>query len=189
MHNGEDSRLTTRLIDDALRPALDVVERHWENNRLAGSQHPDPKSNDGEGALIIVGKRDQDKFFSNGFVYDSVKNDPDFFTGLYSCSRLLLAIQMSCYPQIPQTHSMHVYSPFLVCSLRPCVRTDAHTSSVPTIAAINGHCFAGGFMLALCCDYRVMTDGSRRRAWLCMNEVLFASSPLPLSIRLDGSPS
>lgn len=27
-------------------------------------------------------------------------------------------------------------------------------------------------MLALCCDYRVMTDGSRRRAWLCMNEVL-----------------
>lgn len=46
---------------------------------------------------------------------------------------------------------------------------------VPTIAAINGHCFAGGFMLALCCDYRVMTDGSRRRAWLCMNEVSFTS--------------
>ena len=42
---------------------------------------------------------------------------------------------------------------------------------VPTIAAINGHCFAGGFMLALTCDYRVMTDGSSRRAWLCMNEV------------------
>lgn len=37
-------------------------------------------------------------------------------------------------------------------------------------------------MLALCCDYRVMTDGSRRRAWLCMNEVPFTSYSLLLSI-------
>ncbi|KAG8213075.1 hypothetical protein J3R82DRAFT_11467 [Butyriboletus roseoflavus] len=43
------------------------------------------------------------------------------------------------------------------------------------------HCFAAGFMLALCCDYRVMTDGSRRRAWLCMNEVHFGA-PWPLSL-------
>ena len=42
---------------------------------------------------------------------------------------------------------------------------------VPTLAAINGHCFAGGMMLALCCDYRVMTNGERRNAWMCMNEV------------------
>jgi enoyl-CoA hydratase/carnithine racemase len=42
---------------------------------------------------------------------------------------------------------------------------------VPTLAAINGHCFAGGMMLALCCDYRVMTDGERRNTWMCMNEV------------------
>jgi len=42
---------------------------------------------------------------------------------------------------------------------------------VPTVAAINGHCFAGGMMLALCCDYRVMTDGEKRNAWMCMNEV------------------
>jgi len=26
-------------------------------------------------------------------------------------------------------------------------------------------------MLALCCDYRVMTDGEKRNAWMCMNEV------------------
>jgi enoyl-CoA hydratase/carnithine racemase len=42
--------------------------------------------------------------------------------------------------------------------------------SVPTVAAINGHCFAGAFMFALTCDYRVMTDGSKRNAWMCMNE-------------------
>ena len=47
----------------------------------------------------------------------------------------------------------------------------AKFSIVPTIAAINGHCYAGGLMLSLVCDYRVMTDGSSRNAWLCMNEV------------------
>lgn len=82
LHNGEDSRLTTRLIDDALRPALDMVEKHWTNSRLTV----------GGGALIIVGKRDQDKFFSNGFLYDSIKDDPSFFTGLYSRIRYLQTI-------------------------------------------------------------------------------------------------
>lgn len=51
---------------------------------------------------------------------------------------------------------------------------------IPTIAAINGHCFAGGMMLSLACDYRVMTDGSKRNAWMCMNEVHFGS-PWPFS--------
>lgn len=50
-------------------------------------------------------------------------------------------------------------------------RTDPSFTPVPTIAAINGHCYAGGFMLSLACDYRVMTDGTSRNAWLCMNEV------------------
>ena len=86
LHNGEDSRLTARLIDEALRPALDMIEKHWTNNRLT------TLANAGEGALIIVGKRDQDKFFSNGFLYDSIKNNPGFFTGLYRRPRYLPAI-------------------------------------------------------------------------------------------------
>jgi Delta3-Delta2-enoyl-CoA isomerase len=39
---------------------------------------------------------------------------------------------------------------------------------LPTIAAINGHAFAGGAMLALCHDYRIMqTD----KGWFSVNEV------------------
>ncbi len=33
------------------------------------------------------------------------------------------------------------------------------TMPIPTIAAINGHAIAGGAVMALMCDYRIMTDG------------------------------
>ena len=86
LHNGVDSRLTKQMIDDALRPALDVVERHWNENRHLDSttlKKDTLEGRGGEGALIIVGKRDQDKFFSNGFEYESVKGNLAFFTGAY----------------------------------------------------------------------------------------------------------
>jgi enoyl-CoA hydratase/carnithine racemase len=35
-------------------------------------------------------------------------------------------------------------------------------------------------MLSLACDYRVMTDGAKRNAWMCMNEVDFGA-PWPVS--------
>jgi hypothetical protein len=34
--------------------------------------------------------------------------------------------------------------------------------------------FAAGFLLALACDFRIMTDG---RAWACMNEVRLCKTP------------
>lgn len=38
----------------------------------------------------------------------------------------------------------------------------------PTVAAINGHAFAGGVITALCCDYRIAAEGPTRFA---LNEV------------------
>jgi hypothetical protein len=67
LHNGEDSRLTATLVDQAFRPALDVVERHWREQWRAAKDAKD--DNAGGGALIIVGKRNQHKFFSNGASY------------------------------------------------------------------------------------------------------------------------
>jgi enoyl-CoA hydratase/carnithine racemase len=51
---------------------------------------------------------------------------------------------------------------------------------VPTVAAINGHCFAAGFIISLACDYRIMRSDNTRNAWMSMNEVHFGA-PWPLS--------
>ena len=71
LHNGDDSRLTHALINEALKPALDLVEREWREQwraaqREAASSKDAPKGAAGAGALIIIGNRSQDKFFSNG---------------------------------------------------------------------------------------------------------------------------
>lgn len=88
LHNGQDSRLTTRMIDEALRPALDVVEHSWHAAR--DKQVNDVKDSKGAGALIIVGRRDQDKFFSNGFDYEAVKGNISFFPGVYNDGEMIL---------------------------------------------------------------------------------------------------
>ncbi len=39
---------------------------------------------------------------------------------------------------------------------------------IPTVAALNGHAFAGGAFVALACDYRIMRAD---RGWFCISEV------------------
>lgn len=143
LHNGDDSRLTHDLISKAILPALDEVERSWRQQWREAQKTKNKES--GRGALIIVGNRKQNKFFSNGLDYENAVKDPLFFPRFYDPMLLRL-----------------------------------FTFPIPTIAALNGHTFAGAFMLALSCDYRVMTDGSKRNAWLCMNEIHFGAAwPYP----------
>ena len=63
MHNGADSRLTTEFLSTAFMPALNIVERDW---RDAWRAKQTGKDRGAPGALIIVGNKSQDKFFSNG---------------------------------------------------------------------------------------------------------------------------
>ena len=55
------------------------------------------------------------------------------------------------------------------------IAAQLHHFPVPVIAALNGHTFAAGLLLAMACDYRVMTSG---KAWASMNEIHFGA-PLP----------
>ncbi|KAI0329073.1 ClpP/crotonase [Cubamyces sp. BRFM 1775] len=148
LHNGADSRLTQTLIQRGLLPALDQVERHWRDNWRAGREKKD--DNLCKGALIIVGNRKQDKFFSNGLDWDNIIKDPNFSTNFFPTVFNPLIQRLLSFP-------------------------------IPTVAAVNGHAFAGGMILAMACDYRVMTDGSKRNAWMCMNEIHFGAT-LPLSL-------
>ena len=66
LHNGDDSRLTDTLIDGAFKPALDEVEAQWNSARESAKKSKSKDKFAGAGALVIVGNRKQDKFFSNG---------------------------------------------------------------------------------------------------------------------------
>ena len=51
----------------------------------------------------------------------------------------------------------------------------------PVVAALNGHAIAGGCMLGLACDYRIMVSG---KAKISLNEITFGSSVFAGSVAM-----
>jgi enoyl-CoA hydratase/carnithine racemase len=51
----------------------------------------------------------------------------------------------------------------------------------PIVAALNGHAIAGGCMLALACDFRIMVSGKAR---ISLNEITFGASLFAGSVRM-----
>ena len=50
------------------------------------------------------------------------------------------------------------------------------TLSIPTMAVINGHAYAGGLILALCHDFRIMASGKSK---ICLSEIKMGLPPPP----------
>jgi hypothetical protein len=68
---------------------LDIVECSW--NATRDKQAGGAGDGKGAGALIIVGRRDQDKFFSTGFDYEAIKENMSFFK---SSSKVCIVIEI-----------------------------------------------------------------------------------------------
>ena len=79
-------------------------------------------------------------------------------TDKFFCNGLNLETVMALTPEQMQLFGQRmaeIHSRFLIL---PC----------PTVAALNGHAFAGGAFLALSCDYRLMRED---RGWFSVSEV------------------
>jgi enoyl-CoA hydratase/carnithine racemase len=59
--------------------------------------------------------------------------------------------------------------------------TDIFLYPKPVVAALNGHTIAGGCMLAIACDYRIMVPGNAK---ISLNEINFSSSVFAGSVEL-----
>ncbi|MFH1080876.1 MAG: enoyl-CoA hydratase/isomerase family protein [Pseudomonadota bacterium] len=59
--------------------------------------------------------------------------------------------------------------------------TDIFLYPKPVVAALNGHTIAGGCMLAIACDYRIMVPGNAK---ISLNEISFSSSVFAGSVEI-----
>ena len=77
------------------------------------------------------------------------------------------------------SHSKESFSSFL--KRFTGLYTYLFTYPKPVVAALNGHAVAGGCMLALACDYRIMVSG---KAKISLNEIAFGSSVFAGSVAM-----
>jgi enoyl-CoA hydratase/carnithine racemase len=139
-----DNRLTPIFID-ALLLALDIIEHRY------------PKG-------VVVTTSGIAKFYSNGLDLDLVAQTEGFLENwLWRLFRRLLTYVFVSLP--------HFEDAVQSCIIPKKQNADNRSRyPMPTVCLLNGHAFAGGFMLAMYHDYRIMNPD---RGFLCVNELEF----------------
>ncbi|KIJ56167.1 hypothetical protein M422DRAFT_219336 [Sphaerobolus stellatus SS14] len=170
LHHGVENRLTKHFIEDAFHPALDHVEQAWRtqwkvahatgrtarNVRGAKSANASTSVSSSKGGLKEVSYDGRGAVVITG----NLKQDKFFCNGLDLESA-----------RAETGFFLRVFHPWIARLL---------TFPIPIVSAINGHAFAGGWILAVASDYRVMSGG---KCWASMNEVKFGS-PFPYTTLL-----
>ncbi|KAI9842332.1 MAG: hypothetical protein M1837_007324 [Sclerophora amabilis] len=149
-----DNRLTPPFCD-ALLLALDILQL----------RHP---------SGVVVTTSGIQKFYSNGLDLEyAMKMEGFWENSLWPLYRRILTYVEK--PRIPPVllslFRMSGRPKTSMADLRPTCRYP-----MPTVALMNGHAFAGGFMMAMHHDYRIFNPS---RGFLCLNEVEFGASLHP----------
>ncbi|KAI8985803.1 ClpP/crotonase-like domain-containing protein [Pilobolus umbonatus] len=132
-----------------------------------------------EGPLFILHLHNEDNRFTTEFctsILKALQIVEDLAIGLYDLDGMALVTvgNDKIYSNgLDLAHAIS-YRPFM--DVFNLVLKRVLTFCIPTVAALNGHAFAGGCMLALAHDYRVMRSD---RGYICMNEVDLPSALAP----------
>jgi len=135
--------------NDVFVLTMDDDENRWNTTFVREVAKALDEVEASEGAAALVTRSTHEKFFSNGLDLDWIQN--------------------------PDGHRGGDREPFGYEYMTLCGRLI--TLPVPTIAAVNGHAFGAGFMVALCHDVRIMRQD---RGYLCANELQIGLTiPIP----------
>jgi Delta3-Delta2-enoyl-CoA isomerase len=112
---------------------------------------------------VVISTSSIAKFYSNGLDLKHATSVKDFWTGsLFKLfQRLLTCVSHLDSSNLPKKEYSSKF---------------AQSYPMPTIAFINGHAFAGGFILAMYHDYRIFNPS---RGFLCLNELDFGAALKP----------
>jgi enoyl-CoA hydratase/carnithine racemase len=126
--------------NDVFILTMDEGENRWNTTftRAFNAAMDEIENSDGPAALVTASA--DPKFFSNGLDLDWIQSEGEHPGGDRS---------------VFGAETMTLFGRMI-------------TFPMPTIAAVNGHAFGAGFMIALCHDERVMRED---RGFMCANEV------------------
>jgi enoyl-CoA hydratase/carnithine racemase len=129
---------------DVFTLTMNDTENRWNTNFVRAMAEAVDEIEASEGPAAVVTTSADGKFFSNGLDLEWISGTADAASAERGGDRAVFGAEF-----------MALMSRLI-------------TLPVPSVAAINGHAFGAGFMLALCHDQRVMRED---RGFVCANEM------------------